>query len=236
MGSEVTHASTPRAMPREGGPVRNEVLDFAESLLQLDPIRGYAERAAAAVAKVTGAEHHYLEISGSEAPAPEMEESYESVAIPLRAGREAVGTLVLGFTPGTVREDTLRLARWAARMLGRGMHYAQRLSEGGVRRGDEEIAEALARSPLTPRERDVVNRLVAGMSTRDIASQTKLTVATVNTYLKRIFSKLGVHSRVELIAKVAGTARELERDERTSMIVSAIRGDEDGSDDAAHVG
>ena len=47
--------------------------------------------------------------------------------------------------------------------------------------------------------------LVAGSSTRDIASRTGLTVSTVNTYLKRIFSKLGVHSRVELVARMAGT-------------------------------
>ena len=45
-----------------------------------------------------------------------------------------------------------------------------------------------------------------GSSTRDIASETGLTISTVNTYLKRIFSKLGVHSRVELIARMAGTA------------------------------
>jgi DNA-binding NarL/FixJ family response regulator len=51
----------------------------------------------------------------------------------------------------------------------------------------------------------VVSLLVAGSSTRDIASRTGLTVSTVNTYLKRIFSKLGVHSRVELVARMAGT-------------------------------
>ena len=62
-----------------------------------------------------------------------------------------------------------------------------------------------AGDPLTPRERDVVSLLVAGSSTRDIASRTGLTVSTVNTYLKRIFSKLGVHSRVELVARMAGT-------------------------------
>lgn len=48
--------------------------------------------------------------------------------------------------------------------------------------------------------------LVGGASTREIAAETALTVSTVNTYLKRIFSKLGVHSRVELIARMAGTA------------------------------
>ena len=58
---------------------------------------------------------------------------------------------------------------------------------------------------LTPRERDVVGRLLSGASTRQIAESTGLTVATVNTYLKRIFAKLGVHSRVELVARVTGT-------------------------------
>ena len=47
--------------------------------------------------------------------------------------------------------------------------------------------------------------LVSGASTRQIAEQTGLTVATVHTYLKRIYSKLGVHSRVELVARMAGT-------------------------------
>ena len=47
--------------------------------------------------------------------------------------------------------------------------------------------------------------LVSGASTRQIADQTSLTVATVHTYLKRIYSKLGVHSRVELVARMVGT-------------------------------
>jgi hypothetical protein len=46
---------------------------------------------------------------------------------------------------------------------------------------------------------------VSGASTRTIAEQTNLTVATVHTYLKRIYSKLGVHSRVELLARMVGT-------------------------------
>ena len=51
----------------------------------------------------------------------------------------------------------------------------------------------------------MVSLLVSGASTRSIAEQTKLTVATVHTYLKRIYSKLGVHSRVELVARMVGT-------------------------------
>ena len=47
--------------------------------------------------------------------------------------------------------------------------------------------------------------LVSGASTKEIAERSSLTVSTVNTYLKRIFAKLGVHSRVELVARMAGT-------------------------------
>jgi DNA-binding NarL/FixJ family response regulator len=99
----------------------------------------------------------------------------------------------------------LRTARWGARILARGMLYANRLAGEGRRRSAEDVVATLARAPLTPRERDVVQLLISGASTRDIAQRTTLTVATVNTYLKRIFSKLGVHSRVELVARMAGT-------------------------------
>jgi len=71
--------------------------------------------------------------------------------------------------------------------------------------GIEEVSEALHKAPLTPRERDVVALLMSGASTRQIASETHLTVGTVHTYLKRIYPKLGVRSRVELVARMIGT-------------------------------
>ena len=118
-----------------------------------------------------------------------------------------LGTIHLCLSDGNnkLSHNELRLARWGARILARGMTYANRLASEGGRRGGEDVEETLARAPLTPRERDVVSLLVSGSSTRDIAARTGLTVATVNTYLKRIFSKLGVHSRVELVARMAGT-------------------------------
>jgi DNA-binding CsgD family transcriptional regulator len=75
-----------------------------------------------------------------------------------------------------------------------------------VRKKSMELQFRLDRTPLTKREKEVVSLLVSGASTRAIAEQTKLTVATVHTYLKRIYSKLGVHSRVELVARMMGTA------------------------------
>jgi len=74
----------------------------------------------------------------------------------------------------------------------------------GRRRGLE-VQSRLDRTPLTKREKEVVSLLVSGASTRQIAEQTGLTVATVHTYLKRIYSKLGVHSRAELLARFVST-------------------------------
>lgn len=58
--------------------------------------------------------------------------------------------------------------------------------------------------PLTKRERAVVDLLLKGTSTREIGTTLNLTLSTVNTYIKRIFGKLGVRSRLELVAKATG--------------------------------
>ena len=124
------------------------------------------------------------------------------VEITLEAAGEAIGTLQLY---GSVTEEGARRARFAARLLGPSLRNAQRLDGRNHQRTYEDVQAMLERTPLTPRERDVVGRLLSGSSTREIAKSTGLTVATVNTYLKRIFAKLGVHSRVELVARVTGT-------------------------------
>ena len=52
---------------------------------------------------------------------------------------------------------------------------------------------------LTPRERDVVRLVADGMRNQEIALQLHLTEHTVRNYLLRIFDKLGISSRVELV-------------------------------------
>ena len=71
--------------------------------------------------------------------------------------------------------------------------------------------EALANTPLvratnhkglellSERERQVIQHLAAGMTNRDIAKALKLSPHTVKNYLFRIFDKLGVSSRTELL-------------------------------------
>src|SRR5262249_17490765 len=52
---------------------------------------------------------------------------------------------------------------------------------------------------LTPREEQVVALVADGLSNREIAHELSLTEHTVKKYLFRIFEKLGISSRVELV-------------------------------------
>ncbi|GAA3582802.1 response regulator transcription factor [Nonomuraea rosea] len=52
---------------------------------------------------------------------------------------------------------------------------------------------------LTEREREVVGAIVQGMSNEEIAAELFLSRATVKTYLSRLFLKLGVRDRTQLV-------------------------------------
>jgi len=54
---------------------------------------------------------------------------------------------------------------------------------------------------LTGRELDVLDLLVVGKSDRDIGESLSISYRTVQTHTRRIFRKLGVHSRTEAIAE-----------------------------------
>ena len=56
------------------------------------------------------------------------------------------------------------------------------------------------RTPLTPRERDVLRLVAAGGTNAEVAAQLGLGDETVKTLLGRIFLKLGVRRRAEAVA------------------------------------
>jgi DNA-binding NarL/FixJ family response regulator len=58
--------------------------------------------------------------------------------------------------------------------------------------------------PLSARETDVVRCVAEGLTNREIAQRLKLTEHTVKNYLFRIFDKLGVSSRVEVVLYALG--------------------------------
>ncbi len=186
-----------------------QFLDMVDGLTRLDPVRTYPSRAGELLARLSGAEGYIVELEGGEHVQSESDiaEGRARVALPLRYGRQTLGQIILVLPEGKDRLEPhdLRTARWAARVMGRCLSYSARMRHEPRKNGIEEVNEALHKAPLTPRERDVVALLMSGASTRQIASETHLTVGTVHTYLKRIYPKLGVRSRVELVARMIGT-------------------------------
>jgi len=189
-----------------------QFLDMVDGLTRLDPVRTYPTRAGELVARLCGVDTFIVELEGgvtvsAEDASPADLEGKTRVALPLRYGRQTLGQVVLLLPEGKERLEPhdLRTARWAARIMGRCLNYSARMKHEPRKSGFEEVSEALHKAPLTPRERDVVALLMSGASTRQIASETHLTVGTVHTYLKRIYPKLGVRSRVELVARMIGT-------------------------------
>jgi two-component system nitrate/nitrite response regulator NarL len=53
---------------------------------------------------------------------------------------------------------------------------------------------------LSPREREIVTRILGGQGTRQMAFAMNITVGTVRTYVKNVLAKLGAHSRLQLAA------------------------------------
>jgi two-component system, NarL family, nitrate/nitrite response regulator NarL len=53
---------------------------------------------------------------------------------------------------------------------------------------------------LSPREREIVARILSGQSTRQMAFAMNITVDTVRTYVKNVLAKFGAHSRLQLAA------------------------------------
>jgi len=53
---------------------------------------------------------------------------------------------------------------------------------------------------LTPREKEVLRRIAAGQHTRQMADEMNVAISTLRTYVKNVFTKLGVHSRLEAVA------------------------------------
>ena len=62
---------------------------------------------------------------------------------------------------------------------------------------------------LSPREREVLELVARGYLYKEIAEQLVISVATVNTYIRRIYEKLHVRSRAQAVARYVdlGTGR-----------------------------
>ena len=61
---------------------------------------------------------------------------------------------------------------------------------------------------LSNREQEIVELVARGLNTGQIAEVASITQNTVKQHLKRIFGKLGVHSRTELVAVASAAGRD----------------------------
>lgn len=57
------------------------------------------------------------------------------------------------------------------------------------------------KNPLTPREREVIELLAKGKTTKDIAQKLSITSGTVRNYISVIYEKLEVSNRIEAISQ-----------------------------------
>jgi two-component system, NarL family, nitrate/nitrite response regulator NarL len=69
-----------------------------------------------------------------------------------------------------------------------------------VRPGLKERRRASPWYVLTPREQDVLRRMVAGQNTTQMSREMNIEVSTLRTYVKNVLAKLGVHSRLQAAA------------------------------------
>jgi len=70
--------------------------------------------------------------------------------------------------------------------------------------GHDPTRHAALLAPLTPREREVALLIAQGHDTRQIASTLTIAVHTVRRHVERIFTKLGVRSRLQLATMLLG--------------------------------
>jgi len=89
----------------------------------------------------------------------------------------------------------------ADRVLAALAHEESRRRRDGAR---AEIEECLA--TLTEREREVMERILAGKLNKVIADELHIAMRTVEVHRAHIFAKMGVRSAVELAQRLAGSS------------------------------
>lgn len=110
----------------------------------------------------------------------------------LRAG--ASGYLLKHTSLPEIKESILKL-------LDGGAPMSPQIARKVITHFQDESAKKSVESDLTPREHDIVNGLVDGLSYKMIADRYDISIDTVRAHIRNIYKKLHVNSKAEVIAK-----------------------------------
>ena len=122
------------------------------------------------------------------------------------AGRAEIATAIRAVASGQTTFDAtvgaMVLARLAAGATGTGAGAGAGSGavEPSAAAGAPDVRQRFPE--LTPREADVLTRIAEGRTNPEIATELFLTVPTVKSYVNQVFTKLGVRSRAEAVARV----------------------------------
>ena len=70
------------------------------------------------------------------------------------------------------------------------------------------IKAPTARHTLSPREVQIARLVADGATNKMIASTLDISLWTVSTHIRRVFAKLDVRSRAEMVARLFGAAHD----------------------------
>jgi DNA-binding NarL/FixJ family response regulator len=96
----------------------------------------------------------------------------------------------------------------------------------------EHIVEALMRAPvpgltktaviraLSKREEEIARLVASGLSNREVAQRLSLSHHTVKNYLFRVFEKLGISTRIELVLYMLSQSKGHESDQSETAKVT----------------
>ncbi len=87
---------------------------------------------------------------------------------------------------------------------------------------------------LTPREAEVLRRIAVGQTTRQMAREMNIAISTLRTYIKNVFAKIGVHSRLQAAAFARGAnllgavpSPRLPTQDQQNVLPSVYQGDDE---------
>jgi DNA-binding NarL/FixJ family response regulator len=119
--------------------------------------------------------------------------------------RNIVEALQLGARGVVLKESAIDVLIQSIRTVMAGHYWLGQDQVTDILRTVRELTQAAQGPPvaqssfgLTPRELQVIARITAGYSNRDVAKELSLSERTVKHHLTHIFDKLGVYSRLEL--------------------------------------